>query len=463
MATIEFLDDERTKLWAEIASLKERLESAVVKLSQVDNATTETFKVEASRLGSEIDAVRKIAESKTPEDVQTASRAAREALKHRDEIMALRKEMEEFKDRLSRGRKGYEQIRQRGEQADSIVSELEKRLSSVRAMGSDVDAGYEKLCSRLKSTEEFVRKMQSDGEIVRQNSQQVATLSVEVKEAVANAAAAAKRQEELKEKLTEIEGAYTKWLNEAKADFESVRSNGQSTMDKLLESKTKDLNDLTDEIKGLLSGATSVSLSKAFSDRAEEVKKNLWVWALILLLSAGMIVVFGCVSLWKPPSDQNATTIFTRFVIVAGLVIAEEFARRNYSSLVKLSESYAYKAAICNSYYGFKKELGEVDLPKDESGECTPSISRLAETFLDKLGDEPGKRVFEKNRPVFGLLQALTNTVSSPDNVGPAATGDSVKTVSSMLTKPSWPLVCAIAIIAVTIVVALFMIVYIVR
>ena len=28
MATIEFLDDERTKLWAEIASLKERLESA---------------------------------------------------------------------------------------------------------------------------------------------------------------------------------------------------------------------------------------------------------------------------------------------------------------------------------------------------------------------------------------------------------------------------------------------------
>ena len=96
MATIEFLDDERTKLWAEIASLKERLESAVVKLSQVDNATTETFKVEASRLGSEIDAVRKIAESKTPEDVQTASRAAREALKHRDEIIALRKEMEEF-------------------------------------------------------------------------------------------------------------------------------------------------------------------------------------------------------------------------------------------------------------------------------------------------------------------------------------------------------------------------------
>ena len=81
MVTIEYLDDERTKLWAQVNELKAALGSAVEKLTTSDQSASAAVDKSLTELKEAIDAVKSIADAKTPEDVQTARRAAQEAVK----------------------------------------------------------------------------------------------------------------------------------------------------------------------------------------------------------------------------------------------------------------------------------------------------------------------------------------------------------------------------------------------
>ena len=224
----------------------------------------------------------------------------------------------------------------------------------------------------------------------------------------------------------------------------------KEAFDFLIKEKTKALNDLTAEIEKLLPPASTASISKSFEDRKKDVLKGKWVWTVLLIASVVAIVSFGCVSLWIPSPNSGTMTIFTRFVIISGLVILEEFARRNYSAVFRLSEAYAYKEAICKSLVGFKKELGSIQLPrKGEEDEAEQASAELAATFLAKLGDEPAAKVFEKNKPVFGLLQAFFRMVNPPG--GEEVKPETVLTLASGLGKFSWQIVVAIGIVAVSI------------
>ena len=450
MVTLEYLDDERTKLWSEVNLLKEKIDDAVAKLSQVDKASAETVKSQMAVLDSKIGEVLKLAESKTPEDVQTASRAAQETVKKKEEVIRLAADTQEACDRLVSAKQGLEKIQQSGEIAAAIRTELEAAQIQIAALKTSIETD----AAGLKQIVEKCEKSKTDLEVSSQtasaNAQNVATLNKQAEDATSMLEASKKTFSDLKSEMEETKSEFETIVSDSKSDFYEFQSKSKEAFDFLIKEKTKALNDLTVEIEKLLPPASTASISKSFEDRKADVLKGKWVWTVLLIASVVAIVSFGCVSLWIPSPNSGTMTIFTRFVIISGLVILEEFARRNYSAVFRLSEAYAYKEAICKSLVGFKKELGSIQLPrKGEEDEAEQASAELAATFLAKLGDEPAAKVFEKNKPVFGLLQAFFRMVNPPG--GEEVKPETVLTLASGLGKFSWQIVVAIGIVAVSI------------
>lgn len=458
MATIEYLDDERTKLWSAVNALKEKIDDAVSKLSQVDKASADTARSQLELLNGKIEEVRKLAASKTPEDVQTASRAAQEAVQSKEQVVKLAKETQAAADRLSNAKQGLEKLQQTGETAAAIRQELEETQARIAAIKAGIESGAAVLKETVARCEGYETDLGASSKAASANAQNVLALNKQAEDAASTLEASKKTFSSLKAELEGVKSDFETIISDSKASLEALHNTSKETFDALIGEKKQRLNDLTAEIEKLLPPASTASISKSFEDRKNAVLKGKWIWALLLIAAVIAIVTFGCMSLWHPAPNDGPMTIFTRFVIISGLVILEEFARRNYSAVFRLAEAYAYKEAICKSLVGFKKELGSISLPrKNESEEGDQADAELAATFLAKIGDEPAARVFEKNRPVFGILQALLRLANPSTEEGVKA--ETVVNLANGIGRASWQIVVAIGIISVSILAGIALIV----
>ena len=273
---------------------------------------------------------------------------------------------------------------------------------------------------------------------------------------------------------TDLETTKNTWENnfqELKEQHDSALSTLNSTEEKklnaLYEKYENDLSALnkkyieefekrTDEIEGLLPGATSAGLASAFADRKKNIEKNKIWWAILLLLSVGILITFGVLSLTGILKVTGIASSFSsRIIIVAGLILLEEFARRNFNIISRLAEAYAYKEALAKSYLGYKKQMETTDMPVVDNTKTVKGHSALMKIFLDKLEDEPGKNVFDKEKHYIGP-GAIMDKVTSPDNSSTTNKVASELSKGSMLTKISWQIVAVVGIISVAVCVVIF-------
>ena len=445
--TIGYLDEERVKLWNELNAVKKALEEAIAKLSQTDKATISTLQTQMQALDAKITAVKKVADQKTPEDVQTASRAAQEIVKIKTEVQALQKDTEEHKARLNAAKSALKRIQGIADNSDVSNKEIEGSRAKIAEATKSIDAYLAQLNERKASIDEMLNKVATATASITDKSQEVANLKAQVGNATSEISAARQKIQELQAEFDGLKEKQDAVFNESKATFGNLSTDNKSRFDKLYVDSEKRIKELENYIRTLLPGATSLSLSSAFENRKKAVERNKWWWATLLVVAAGLIVWFGWWSLTKMVVNQPLSAIPIRIVIIAGLVIIEEFARRNYNVSSRLAEAYAYKEAIAQSYVGFKKELADIDLPPRPEGETVKSIAVLAETFLQKIGDEPGKKVFDKERPALGVVQAISKMSGQDEPVADKA--QIVATATTFLSKVSWPIVALVTVLAV--------------
>jgi len=445
--TIGYLDDERVKLWNELNAVKKALDEAIVKLSQTDKATISTLQTQMQALDAKISAVKKVADEKTPEDVQTASRAAQEVVKIKTEVLALQKDTEDHRARLNAAKSALKRIQGIADNSDVSNKEIEGSRVKIAEATKSIDAYLAQLNERKTSIDEMLNKVATATASITEKSQEVANLKAQVGNATSEISATRQKIQELQAEFDELKEKQDAVFNESKETLGTLSSENQSRFDKLYINSESRIKSLEAYINKLLPGATSLSLSSSFEKRKKAVERNKWWWATLLIVSAGCIVGFGLWSLSSISATQSLSAIPIRIVIIAGLVIIEEFARRNYNVSSRLAEAYAYKEAIAQSYVGFKKELADIDLPPHPEGEPVKSIAVLAETFLQKIGDEPGKKVFDKERPALGVVQAISKMSCQDEPVADKA--QIVATATTFLSKVSWPIVALVAVLAV--------------
>jgi uncharacterized coiled-coil DUF342 family protein len=445
--TMNYLNEERVKLWSEINALKKALDETVAKLSQSDKATVSLLQNTGNFLASKIEEVRRIANEKTPEDVQTASRAAQEAVKIKAEIVAVQKEVEEYRSRLNTAKNALKRIQGISENSDVSRKEIEDNRAKIAETAKAIDAYRVQLGEKKSAVDEMVAKISGAVSSIADKSQEIAALKVQAGNASSEISATRRQLQELQLSLGSLKTEQETVLNESKETLDRLSNDNLDRFEKLYVESEKRITELEQHIEALLPGATSLSLSSAFENRRKAIEKNKWWWAMLLILSASAIVYFGWWSLKAiTTAQQPLSAVPVRIIIVAGLVIIEEFARRNYNVSSRLAEAYAYKEAVAQSYVGFKKELADIDLPPRPEGETVKSVSMLADTFLKKIGDEPGKKVFDKERPALGVVSAISK-MSGQDEVVPDKT-QLVTTTTTFLSKVSWPIVVMLSVLA---------------
>lgn len=329
--------------------------------------------------------------------------------------------------------------------AENVVSELKTLSTQAQSTANTVDAKW-------KSIEQQVQNISS------QKSQATSDAS-------ATQTAKTKAEQLLESIKTNLENVQTTW----ESSFQELQKQHNETLSKLNSEEETKLNNLhekyekdfaelnkkyieefskrTAEIENLLPGATSAGLASAFADRKKDIEKTKIWWAILLLLSVVSLITFGILSLTDVFRGTGVASSFqSRIIIVAGLILLEEFARRNFNVISRLAESYAYKEALAKSYLGYKKQMETTDMPQNtNSGK---GHSALMKMFLDKLEDEPGKNVFDKEKHYIGPGAIMDNM--APGNNAPTNKVATELSKGSFLTKISWQIVVIVGIISVS-------------
>ena len=447
----KYLDDERVKLWREVEDLRKALGDAVEKLNAADQANTKRIEDASATIQQNLEAVKSVAEAKTPEDVMTARRAAQDAVLAKEEVTKILNEAIELKGGLPFAKKAFKAIKDRDSASENSATQIETNRQKIETAVIGIDSIVKALNTKKTDAENKAAAVTNASNAATTNAQEVANLKAKASAEFAELSALKDAVEELRGSLAELKENYQSEMKESGEKLNGLHSEYIEKLGTFYgECETRYTN-LENQINGLLPGATSVALATAFDERKKAVQKAKWWWVSLLIASAGFIATFGWWSLAHYTQTQAMAAIPLRLVIIAAFVILEEFARRNYNISTRLAEAYAYKEAIAKSYLGFKKELDGIKTPDNSDGDGADSVSVLAKTFLDKLADEPGKRVFDKERRAVTLLQAMAQMGSGEGGAGGVDKAKVTEALATVCTRVSWPLVVLVSILVVAV------------
>lgn len=226
------------------------------------------------------------------------------------------------------------------------------------------------------------------------------------------------RTEPIATMVDKIERAYNA-ADQLPTDLESL-AEAKQKIDEIIQEAAKDQSRLigiretaeqideqlvqsADEAKAVLrncetaySAATSVGLAAAFTERSKALSTSMWIWVagLIAALAAGSLVgaerLQVLVQLFKDPNTPSAIIIPNVILSVLSVGAPIWFAwlaTKQTGQRFRLSEDYAFKAAIARAYEGFRREAARID--KDmESRLLASALSRLDELPLRLVENE---------------------------------------------------------------------------
>ncbi len=219
----------------------------------------------------------------------------------------------------------------------------------------------------------------------------------------------------------------------------------QSELEEIISESNAKIVDQQERIEALIPGATSARLATAFKERKEDVADGGLGWIILMIISAVGLIAAGIVS-WACPAKDFWVSLPARAIVVVGLLLIEEFSRRNYNIKRRLSEAYGYKEVLSRSFHGYKDAMTGVSLPASESGETCKADEKLVDVFLKTLADEPGKNIFDKEKSVtFSEKLAEKLVEVKPDDN--SLIGQLIK--GNALSKITWPIVAIFAIFAI--------------
>lgn len=428
MVDVEHLESERLKMWERIEALEKDL--AKISSSGADNIkkVSDTFETKFQSLKTSLAETDALAKAKALEDGQIALHAAQDAVKGREEVNEAVKEAQKAKDVV-------ESLRATVEKYSSLSVEAESLLKTIKTLEAQIQDAKEKDASA-----------QAAWTSINQQKQNVATLNEQVSTHAA-------KIDSLRQEIDSYKNSIGELKDKSKAEL----ADKADALDKLLNEKQEALNVLTSEIEKLIPGAISAGLAASYRKRSftQLLLKGLWgvllVITIVSVISHTKDLIYPFLQEGRHAVDVtkqlSVFVISCRFVILGAMILLEEFFRRNFNIASRLEEAYAYKAAMLSTYHAYSEELKEIDMPPKDG--TRSAVSVLAGIVLEKLQEEPGKEVFDKEKHEIGagaLFDRLMpeNGESVPEKVVHSiASGEFMKNIT-------WQMVVVVTILSVT-------------
>ncbi len=153
---------------------------------------------------------------------------------------------------------------------------------------------------------------------------------------------------------------------------------------------------LLDRINNLLSGATTVSLAKAYEDQQKKYKWPNILWSIVFLLSMIVMVVFAIDTfnnfIFKDASDAFIK-IVSRSPLFLPLIWIGIFASKQQSQNKRLEQEYAHKASIAKSFEGYKEQIEKL-INTNEDGQVTKD---LLNNVIEAIKNNPSDTLESKS------------------------------------------------------------------
>ena len=179
-------------------------------------------------------------------------------------------------------------------------------------------------------------------------------------------------------------------------DGKEVKHTGElSRTKKVFEKYQEKYDELFNQIEGLLSGATTTSLSKNFDDKVKEYKEEREKWETrIFLFLIGFFlvsVVFAFVIVFKDNIEKSAIYTLGMPIYTFGIWFMIFMGNRRAESR-KLEESFKHKFVMAKSFVGYKKSITEMtdadnELMNIHMNNLLNAISKDSSKFFEIKGE----------------------------------------------------------------------------
>jgi len=338
-----------------------------------------------------------------------------------------------------------------------LVSLLKETIEDINKINDAVDQ-IEKVKSQVRDSRTEISGDQINGGILGE----VRGMQVE----------ASKKMELIRDIYTDLDGIdEDESDNGIKGDLENLQKDFYATQEKLksaerelygYEEKTeegeeKHIDGLTEKIinffevqkkkysetydkieNELLSGATTVSLSKAYTDKADSYKKPNIIWLCGFLISIIAIISILLYSLTdvrsiffsKTSADSAAKLIDVQILlnsaklieyliikliinigIISSLIWVASFTGKRYSQNKRLSEEYSYKATFAKSFEGYRKRAEELDEQNNNRELSEKLMNKMIEISAFNPVDTMESKSHKENHPSMKVLEKTIGTL----------------------------------------------------
>lgn len=468
---VDYLEEERRKLWAQVTSLQEQSrslqeESRILReqsrlLEEALSKKTSDYEAEAKQ------AARKAVEYKNKSETAKEN-AAQNLLKineilneittSHESINALNVQAAEI---LSTARSvnndalaAYDSINERQEHIEESIAELErlfanssnyadniKTLQALATNGQDtatkIDALYKYLLSKKTEIDELYYEVIGYTE---KNEEGIETPVPGLKDELEET------YNELKADLAKTQDELSEHKRKQIADSISFANQKEAQFNNTLKRWEEDYSQLSERVSDLLPHALTKGLSHAYSEKkreeVEDTKKLTakFIGGIIGMICVSMIPFIVSVYFINTESKtlEEVIRIIPRLVVailplyIPVLWLAYS-ANKGLNLSKRLIEEYTHKEVLSKTFEGLSRQIENI---KDKEISAELRI-KLLYSILEVNSENPGKLITDYNKSDHPLMDALDKSVKLSNTIDKIAEMPGLAKIATMLDKKS--------------------------
>lgn len=441
MVDINYLEDERKKLWEKILEQ----EKVINNLKEAISANIETFSNEIKELKTPL-----------PQDVKDTKQASKDAAFFKNRAKERKEEIDKyFTDVQIKLNQIQELTNENIESKKSIKAQLkaieqkERDLLAIQKNLQDVNAELQPLITNIENSTTIlgeitrlrnsVKEKQSE---ILDSQKQIESLfelsskqKAEITKIRNQITGYIKRNPEtgeeikidgLKQELEQTFNELNKSFGNSKIEIKEYQSYKTSEIDVFIADMKKKYNDLITQIESLLPQAMTAGLSSAYQAKRESEEKEMQsaykafedairLMVLISLVPIGLTcyMFFGLHYEIQTIINDTPKIMSAVLALYAPVFWLAYSGNKRMNLSKRLIEEYTYKESLSKTFEGLSKQIENI---KDEKI-AKDLKSRLLYSVVSMNSQNPGKLIKGYNKPDHPIMDIINNSVKLSESI----------------------------------------------
>ncbi|MDD4060553.1 MAG: hypothetical protein PHW08_07640 [Kiritimatiellae bacterium] len=465
IVTLEYLEDERIKIWGRIEALENLHAKFNTLLTEVEDKCS---KDDLAKVASDF-------AQRLPEHEQEAKTASKMIAEYRnkcksraDEVEAASRKVVEYETRLSELSSQFNTLQKLQEEANSLLKQIHTVRDTIATQADIANTSLERLenaqtganqklqeieegCEAWRSLEKTV--LSSVKPKIEAQLENAAKDASEIRKAYESILGNAGLKEKFEKNLETFQRYFSSQQREARkslgditAELERLDEEASGRYEKLFQEHESTYTSLKSKIEGLLPNALTAGLASAYQEkRIKEVEERdsaqqTFLRSIVAMSILALLpVAFNGWLLFKHNNaieELIANFPFTVVLILplyAPALWLAYAANKRVNQSKRLIEEYSHKEALSKTFEGLSTQIKQLE----DSGLSGDLSVKLLYNIIKASAENPGELIKGFNKPDNPLVDVLDKTVACTESLNKLAQVPGFKKIASYFSKVS--------------------------